>query len=171
MTVIKLRRALILSVSLLMASALPFPSEAGKTLRGRVDHVTDGDTLRLGSVKIRLWGIDAPEGHQECDGSDGRPYPCGERAKQALEAMALGREAACEVVDTDRYGRSVAHCTVADTDVNERMVLTGNAVEYRRYSNGAFTAAERRAKAAKAGIWSGRFTMPEEWRREHRAER
>lgn len=168
MTMIDLRCAFALSVSLLIASALPFPSEAGQTLRGRVDHITDGDTLRIGTVKIRLWGIDAPESKQECDGSDGKPYPCGERAKQALEAMAFGREAVCEVVDTDRYGRTVAHCSVGGTDINDRMVRTGNAVEYRRYSHGAFAEAERGAKAAKAGIWSGRFTMPEEWRRERR---
>lgn len=28
--------------------------------------VTDGDTIRFGDKRVRLWGIDAPELHQAC---------------------------------------------------------------------------------------------------------
>lgn len=138
------------------------------TITGRVDRVTDGDTMTVAGTKIRMHGIDAPESKQECDGADGKPYPCGERARLALEAMALGREVACRVTDTDRYGRTVAQCSAGGTDLNERMVRTGNAVDYRRYSKGAYSSAEAQARADKLGIWSGRFTMPDEWRRERR---
>jgi endonuclease YncB( thermonuclease family) len=29
--------------------------------------VTDGDTLKMGSERVRLFGIDAPEGKQSCE--------------------------------------------------------------------------------------------------------
>ena len=33
--------------------------------------VTDGDTLRIKSERIRMSGIDAPEKHQSCTSTDG----------------------------------------------------------------------------------------------------
>ena len=82
--------------------------------------------------------------------------------------MALGREVVCQVKDVDRYERTVAQCSAGGVDLDERMVRTGNAVEYRRFSKGAYNAAEAQARADKLGIWSGRFMLPEEWRRERR---
>ena len=38
---------------------------AGADISG-VASVTDGDTLRIGSERIRLHGIDAPESAQSC---------------------------------------------------------------------------------------------------------
>jgi endonuclease YncB( thermonuclease family) len=48
------------------------------------DHpiVTDGDTLKFGNVRVRLYSIDAPEGRQTCD--DGA-WPAGKIAIDAPE--------------------------------------------------------------------------------------
>ena len=59
---------------------------AAATLAGRIVGVHDGDTSTLltaskQSVRIRLAEIDAPESRQ----------PYGQRAKQALSALAFGR--------------------------------------------------------------------------------
>ncbi|RYG08363.1 MAG: thermonuclease family protein, partial [Caulobacteraceae bacterium] len=35
--------------------------------------VIDGDTLEIGSQRVRLWGVDAPEGRQSCM-RDGQAY-------------------------------------------------------------------------------------------------
>jgi endonuclease YncB( thermonuclease family) len=49
--------------------------------------VIDGDTLRMGDVSLRLWGIDAPERDQLCRGADGKPFECGDDAGQHLATL------------------------------------------------------------------------------------
>ncbi len=46
------------------------------TLVGTATAV-DGDTLRVGPVGVRLWGIDAPETAQTCLDAVGASYACG----------------------------------------------------------------------------------------------
>ena len=68
------------------AGALAAPYLAGS---GEVE-VVDGDGLRLGDKRIRLWGIDAPEMDQSCE-ADGKSYPCGERSRDALAGIIAAR--------------------------------------------------------------------------------
>lgn len=72
----------------------------------------------------------------------------------------------CVPHDVDRYGRDIATCWLADTNLNQRMVETGQAVAYRKYSM-RYVAAETEAEAGRQGIWATEFTMPWEWRRAH----
>ena len=37
---------------------------AGEPLSGPVAHIVDGDTFDMAGLRIRLWGIDAPEDDQ-----------------------------------------------------------------------------------------------------------
>ena len=62
--------------------------------------VVDGDTLDVGSIRVRLFGIDAPETAQECADGRGAKWACGRSAKGALpqdhrpfEAWRVGRRA------------------------------------------------------------------------------
>ena len=50
-------------------------------------------------------------------------------------------------------------------ELNAAMVRRGWAVDYTRYSHGAYRAEEAAARADGLGVWSGRFTLPEDWRR------
>jgi endonuclease YncB( thermonuclease family) len=128
-------------------------------------RVVDGDTLALSDgAKIRLWGIDAPEGSQICQ-RDGRPWECGDDATAALEALLDGQQVACTDVDRDRYGRTVATCTVDGQDIAAAMVRQGWALDYERYSGGAYAAEQLEAEQAQRGLWSGSFVPPWEWRR------
>jgi endonuclease YncB( thermonuclease family) len=51
-----------------------------------VPRIIDGDTLAIGSIKIRLVGIDAPEKHQTCKDAGGQKYDCGIVSAAALRA-------------------------------------------------------------------------------------
>jgi len=70
--------------------------------------VVDGDTLRVGSERVRLVGIDAPEQTQHC-GSE-RRVACGIMASQWLEQLVKGRTVQCLPTGRDRYGRLLAKC-------------------------------------------------------------
>ena len=53
--------------------------------------------------RIRLYGIDTPEGQQTCDDANGTRYLCGSRAAEAFAAL-IGRNGrvSCREMDRDR---------------------------------------------------------------------
>ena len=126
-------------------------------------RVSDGDTLDVGGVRIRLHGIDAPESEQGCR-AGGKRWSCGREAARALAGRIGGRPVGCEERDRDRYGRVVAVCSVSGMDLNAWMVAEGWAFAYRRYSN-AYVAEESGARAARRGVWRGEVVPPWDWRR------
>jgi endonuclease YncB( thermonuclease family) len=128
--------------------------------------VIDGDSIRDGDRRIRLYGIDAPELRQQCRDGAGRAYPCGDEARVALEKLIGGREIGCQTVDTDKYGRDVARCQVGSLQINREMVRRGWAVAYDRHSL-EYMITEAEARRARAGIWQGSFQRPEDYRHEH----
>jgi endonuclease YncB( thermonuclease family) len=129
--------------------------------------IVDGDSIRIGSISIRLDGIDAPEWDQTCTDSGGRTWACGRAATRHLKEHAAGRTLRCQPKAIDRYGRTIATCLLPDgSDVNAWLVREGWAVAY-GFSR-IYTAEEADAKAAKRGIWSGSFIYPSEWRRQKR---
>jgi len=160
-----------------LVAALAVADPAPATFSGNAVAV-DGDTIRVGSLRVRLWGVDAPESAQACfraapasgaqRASMGISWPCGQHATAVMQQM-LARDpvVTCQARATDRYGRTVAVCRNKDGDMGARLVAQGFAVAYRRYST-AYADQEEAAKAEKLGIWSGTFTMPEIWRQQHR---
>ncbi|TIQ16593.1 thermonuclease family protein, partial [Mesorhizobium sp.] len=65
--------------------------------------VNDGDTITLGTERIRMRGIDAPEYSQVCR-KDGADYPCGKLARQSLVSLISGKPVSCTGWQRDRYG-------------------------------------------------------------------
>lgn len=150
-------------LSILLAS---IPAAYAQQIAGQAS-VIDGDTIEIAGTRIRLHGIDAPESSQRCQDAKGRDYRCGQRAAFAL-ADWIGRAAvSCQPRDTDRYGRVVAVCWVRGTDINQLMVRQGWAVAYRQYSQ-EYVPDELSARRARAGMWSGTFVPPSDWRRGQR---
>jgi endonuclease YncB( thermonuclease family) len=147
-------------------------SVAAETLSGPA-QVVDGDTLSIQglSARIRLYGIDTPEGQQTCDDAEGKRYLCGSRAAEALSAL-VGRNGrvSCEEEDRDRYGRIVAVCQTNNREINAELVRQGWAVEYKQYSDGRYADEEAEARKAKRGLWAGKFVEPWDWRRGKRLE-
>lgn len=131
--------------------------------------VVDGDTIEIHGQRIRFNGIDAPESRQLCKDSTGVDYPCGRRAAEALDTfLAASRPVQCNFVSWDRYHRFVGDCRRADgASVASWMVEHGQALDWPRYSHGAYAELQTQAKAAKVGLWVGEFEAPWDWRAGH----
>ena len=132
-----------------------------------VPSITDGDSIRIGKLRIRIHGIDAPERRQLCRSAQGKDRHCGQASTRALAALVSRRPVRCLKRDVDRYGRLVAQCFAGSTDLGAEQVRQGWAVAYRRYSR-AYVAQEDQARRARRGIWAGTFQMPWDWRRQNR---
>jgi len=123
--------------------------------------VNDGDSITLGTERIRMRGIDAPEYQQMCR-KDGTDYPCGKLARQSLVRLISGKPVSCSGWQRDRYGRLLGNCKADGKDLNRAQVEAGWAVAY-----GDFETEEAGARAGKAGIWAGSFDEPQHWRDTH----
>ena len=93
--------------------------------------------------------------------SDGTSWRCGQQT--ALSDRIARSVVHCDARGRDRYGRIISVCLKDTEDLNRWMVASGRAVAYRKYSLDYVTD-EERAHLAKAGIWSGTFDMPWDWR-------
>ncbi|MDX8455975.1 thermonuclease family protein [Mesorhizobium sp. VK9D] len=134
-----------------------------------VASVIDGDTIEIHGQRVRFNGIDAPEGKQYCDDAKGFEYPCGRRSAEALDSfLAASRPVQCTFVTWDRYHRYVGDCRRADgASVAAWMVEKGQALDWPRYSHGAYAEQQAKAEAAKVGLWVGNFQAPWDWRSSH----
>ena len=130
-------------------------------------QVTDGDTIRVGQHRVRLFGVDAPELSQRC-GYGSASVACGKLSAAWLASRINGRAVDCEPRDRDRYDRVVAICRMGGIDINAALVEAGWATAYRKYSL-AYAPAEARAKNLKRGIWAAGLVAPSVYRQEQRA--
>jgi endonuclease YncB( thermonuclease family) len=150
----------LLLVGLLLATAPAFAAD----LLGQVVGIQDGDTLILltperRQVRVRLYGIDAPESRQ----------PYGTRAQQELSTLAFRKQVRVTVEDTDHYGRTVGRVWAGSLDINAELVRRGAAWVYRQYNRDpALPTLEAEARQAKRGLWAlpaGEQVPPWAWRR------
>lgn len=121
--------------------------------QGKVVHVADGDTITvetaaIAKLKVRLYGIDAPE----------KAQPYGPQAAGIMKQLVLGKEIKLEVQGTDRYGRKLARVYCDGVDINAKMLEQGAAWHYKRYDTSykfqAYAELEQRAQKAKKGLWN-----------------
>jgi endonuclease YncB( thermonuclease family) len=163
-------------IAVTSASASPsYPTVVG------VAGITDGDTIRIpkavltangksrdvANVRVRLYGIDAPESNQRCLDAEGKAWGCGREASRMLAQLLSKQTVTCDVHDIDRYQRLVAVCSAPGIpDVNAELVRRGLAVAYRKYSM-VYVQDEKVAQAKKIGVWAGVFDFPWDWRKAH----
>ena len=126
-------------------------------------QVIDGDTIHIGKLKYRFFGIDAPEIKQICE-KDNTKIQCGVIAKNVLKNKIADKIPECIVKDKDRYQRLVAECFIGKESLSRFMVREGYAVAYSQYSKD-FIEDEKYAKENKNGIWSMNFQTPSEYRK------
>ena len=161
------------SATIQIPSGEPDPDEAANLPEYEVisGSVHDGDTLRVRSsdgqvLKIRFACVDAPELKQ----------PLGEESRNHLRSMineANGR-VKVKVIDTDRYGRSVAEMWTKSGLLQSRMAAAGMAFAYDQYSKNcphwdAVKSSEKAASELKVGVWrSSNFERPWNYRKSNR---
>jgi endonuclease YncB( thermonuclease family) len=128
-------------------------------------HVTviDGDTIRLGDVKIRFSGIDAPEINQICVASEGK-VACGKISRDLLIEKVTNNKISCTDEGKDFYGRVLGECFVNGESLSAYLVREGFAFAYRQYSN-KYIEDEEYAKFNNLGMWSMEFQFPWDYRK------
>lgn len=136
----------------------------GAELVCTVKSVYDGDTLTAhcpeGEVKVRVFGIDAPEMGQK---------PWGVQSRDVFRGLANhGGTIRLRVADQDRYGRTVAQVFAGERDLGLEMVQQGRAIVYAQYNDSpVYQQAQTEAQQARRGVWekSGGQQDPAAWRR------
>ncbi len=143
---------------------MDFPFE----MTGICVGVSDGDSLLLelpegNRVRVRLYGIDAPEKDQDF------ALP----ARKKLTRLVYDKPVRVEVQDIDKYGRYVGKVYAGARYANRFMLKEGLAWHYRYYAAGdaELAEAESRARTAKRGIWASSAPLrPRNFRSERRRE-
>lgn len=118
-------------------------------LDGYVVKVSDGDSFTIKSygknVRVRMYGIDAPELKQRY----------GKEAKKYLEDLILGKKVELKVLYEDRYKRKIARVYYKSKEINLEMLRSGNVwfYEYHAKNEKEYRRAYEEAKREKRGLW------------------
>lgn len=165
----------------LLSISTSFAKDPIRTIEGNVTKISDGDTIQvtdaLGTkVKVRLYGIDAPEteksnkktGHIS---KPGQPY--GEESYRALQDKLERQRVRLDVMDIDKYKRAVCLVWLGKRSINKEMVAEGNAWAYRKYLKEPYAReyirAENQARGKMLGLWQqGNQQPPWEFRKMQR---
>ena len=131
----------------------------------KINSIHDGDTINIVNengkkVKIRLYGIDAPEIKQAY----------GEKSRHCLEDMLFNKKISYAIEDKDKYGRIVATIYADNVNVNYEMIKKGCAWSYFQYSKSLRNEfAQFKAKYGRIGLWAqDNPQAPWEYRKENR---
>lgn len=119
-------------------------------IQGRIIKVSDGDTVTLldnnnKQIKIRLYGIDCPE--------KGQDYY--QVAKNYVSTAIYNKEVKVEIINTDRYKRSVGIIWPTENrNLNIELLNQGLAWHYKQFDKSKqYAEAENIARNQKLNIW------------------
>lgn len=117
----------------------------------KVVSISDGDTFTAINkdnlqLKIRIFGIDAPEKKQAY----------GNKSKEFLSSLIFGKSISIDVQSKDGYGRYLAYVYSPEgKDVSLLMIHEGMAWHFTKYDNNeVYEAAQAVAKKARRGLWA-----------------
>ncbi len=159
----------------LLLLSLPFNSfsESNKTIKGRVSHVYDGDTIYIksttsGGVRIRLGLIDAPERSYKKSRSkrkNKKGQPFGYKSFKYLKSKIYNRIVTVKIIDKDDYNRLVGIVFYRGENINLQIVRDGYAWAYRKYLKGRgdardYYSAEEKARHLRLGLWRQQNPVP-----------
>lgn len=123
-------------------------------IEGKVINISDGDTIKIltkdkQQIKVRLYGIDAPEKKQVY----------GEKSRKFLSNLIAGKIVEVKEKGKDKYKRTLGIVYHNGRDINAQMVSNGYAWAFVKYSD-MYTNEELIAKNKKLGLWQDKNPMP-----------
>ncbi len=150
----------------------------GEWAEGKVVKVSDGDTVHVLQsenklLKIRLYGIDAPEKKQ----------PYGQKCREELAQRVAGNTVKVWLREQDRYGRWIGKVTYSSKgewkDVGLDLLQIGCAWHYKAFEKRqtvddrkSYAQAESVGRSRQLGLWKEREqTAPWEFRKASRVVR
>jgi len=156
-----------LFVSLLLVVIISITTSSIAAIRtGTVTKVSDGDTIQVTTpeqtkLKVRLYGIDAPE-TPKINRQSGQVHqpgqPFSEEAQKTLKDKIMGKQVKLEILDIDKYRRMVCMVWLDGRNINLEMVMEGYAEAFVEYLKPPyridFLKAEQEARAGGKNIWS-----------------
>ncbi|HVY85225.1 MAG TPA: thermonuclease family protein [Caulobacterales bacterium] len=157
---------------------------------GRSVEVVDGDTIRMGDVSLRLYGIDAPEflkddsdktqytaHNQACWAQSRERFGCGWESWVFLSRLVDNHLVVCRPFAADgalreTFGRPIVKCELhlpgqTPVDLAQRLVAEGQADIYRDdrgRPNNTYASELAQAQQRRAGMWRGGALAPYLWR-------
>ncbi len=150
-------------------SNLPTTLTNGGLYQCQIHRVIDGDTVVANcpkdnqeTIRIRIWGIDAPEMQQ------GHWGKAAKNALIVLLSQANHDSIEIKIRDIDHYGRYVGQLFLNELDLGLELVKNGEAVVYEQYNKERdYLQAQQEAKKQKLGIWriEGAQQDPATWRK------
>lgn len=164
-----MKRIFLAAAAILMLMHLitiPVGHSTIRTVTGTVIKVSDGDSIQVSTpeqtkLKVRLYGIDAPEtpkinNRTRQINKPGQPY--GEDSWKALQDKIMGKQVKVDIVEFDKYRRAVCMVWLDDRNINIEMVREGYAEAFIEYLKppyqSQFLEEEQKARKANRGIWS-----------------
>ena len=151
--------------TILLFLLLTFTTFAGDHIQGTVTKVIDGDTITVKTkkkeVKVRLYGIDAPEKKQDY----------GKKSTRLLKKLIDNETVQVVVTGKDKYHRKIGKIFFEGQYINLVMVQNGAAWWYKKYAKKdvEFKMAEKWAKESKIGLWEKKKPVaPWKWRKKHK---
>lgn len=137
------------------------------------DDVIDGDTIRMGDISLRLWGIDAPESEQTCSDAAGHSVDAGKRSHEHLVSLVRDKLVVCAKplagkAIRETFGRPIVACRVGGgrTDIAEAMAIDGFAWLFTDHGKvtSSYEAQVSDAIAEHRGLHAYTCVAPELWR-------
>lgn len=122
----------------------------GNEIKGKVIHISDGDTIHILTAKkekykIRLNDIDSPESKQAF----------GNKSKENLKKYVYNKNVSVLYNSKDKYGRILGTVYLNNQDINLQQVKDGFAWVYRKYSNNQeYLKYETIARNSNFGLWA-----------------
>ena len=128
--------------------------------------VYSGSVLVLNGIKIKLFGIEAPEPRQTCENKYGNSYVCGKEAIIWMQDKLNKKDVSCRILGKIQNGWTTGTCFADNgkTDVAAAIVNAGWALAYTEHTQ-IYVPYEQEAAAARRGLWAGRFYKPWDWRK------
>ena len=147
--------SVIIALSSLLALPLSAADPTEEIIRAQAVSIVDGDSISVvinrELVRVRLAGIDAPEGDQ----------PFAIDSEQSLHDLCFWVEAELRSISKDYYGRILARVRCNGVDVNAEQVRRGMAwVADQSVEDRELLQLQEEARAAKRGLWSYGSPIP-----------